>query len=82
MTYDTGNFAAALDKALELADYAGAGDRKAASVAKRKLRRVGFSAYIEACGVAPSQAIGSLGAWVGLWESAEVGVNPIVRSRF
>ena len=39
-------------------------------------RGIGFSAYIEACGIAPSQAVGSLGAGVGLWESAEVRVNP------
>jgi carbon-monoxide dehydrogenase large subunit len=37
---------------------------------------VGFSTYIEACGIAPSQAVGSLGCGVGLWESAEVRVNP------
>src|SRR6202158_6417894 len=36
-----------------------------------------MSAYIEACGTAPSAAVGSLGAGVGLWESAEVRVNPI-----
>ena len=42
-----------------------------------KLRGIGFSAYIEACGIAPSAAVGSLGAGVGLWESAEVRVNPI-----
>ena len=41
-----------------------------------KLRGIGFSTYIEACGIAPSQAVGSLGAGVGLWESAEVRVNP------
>ena len=51
--------------------------RKAASAAKGKLRGVGFSAYIEACGLAPSAAVGSLGAGVGLWELAEVRVNPI-----
>ena len=51
--------------------------RKAASAAKGKLRGVGFSAFIEACGIAPSAAVGSLGAGVGLWESAEVRVNPI-----
>src|SRR4029079_4124900 len=33
--------------------------------------------YIEACGIAPSKAVGSLGAGVGLWESAEVRVNPV-----
>ena len=35
-----------------------------------------ISTYIEACGIAPSQAVGSLGAGVGLWEFAEVRVNP------
>jgi len=75
--YDAGDYGAALDKALELADYKGIGARKAASANKGKLRGVGFSAYIEACGLAPSQAIGSLGGGVGQWESAEVRVNPI-----
>ncbi len=77
LCYDAGNYAAALDKALALADYKGLAQRKAASAAKGKLRGIGFSAYIEACGLAPSAAVGSLGAGVGLWESAEVRVNPI-----
>ena len=61
LAYDVGDYAKALDKALELADYKGVGARKAASAAKGKLRGVGFSAYIEACGLAPSQAVGALG---------------------
>ena len=77
LAYDAGNYAGALDKALALADYKGVPARKAASAAKGKLRGVGISAYIEACGIAPSAAVGSLGAGVGLWESAEVRVNPI-----
>jgi carbon-monoxide dehydrogenase large subunit len=77
LCYDAGDYGAALDKALALADYNGVGARKAASAAKGKLRGVGFSAYIEACGLAPSAAVGSLGAGVGLWESAEVRVNPV-----
>jgi carbon-monoxide dehydrogenase large subunit len=77
MTYDAGDYAACLDKALELADYKGFGHRKAESAAKGKLRGIGFSAYIEACGIAPSRAVGSLGAGVGLWESAEIRVNPV-----
>jgi aerobic carbon-monoxide dehydrogenase large subunit len=77
LCYDAGDYNATLDKALELADYKGLGARKAASAAKGKLRGVGFSAYIEACGLAPSAAVGSLGAAVGLWESAEVRVNPV-----
>ncbi|HEY5204959.1 MAG TPA: xanthine dehydrogenase family protein molybdopterin-binding subunit [Roseiarcus sp.] len=77
MAYDAGDFPKALDKALALADYKGLPARKAASAAKGKLRGIGISAYIEACGIAPSAAVGSLGAGVGLWESAEVRVNPI-----
>jgi carbon-monoxide dehydrogenase large subunit len=77
LCYDAGDYPKALDKALELADYKGVAARKAASAAKGKLRGVGFSAYIEACGLAPSQAVGSLGSGVGLWESAEVRVNPV-----
>ena len=77
LAYDAGDYGGALDKALALADYKGIGARKAASAAKGKLRGIGFSAYIEACGLAPSAAVGSLGAGVGLWESAEVRVNPI-----
>ena len=76
MTYDGGDYAASLDKALELADYKGFEGRKRESVRNGKLRGIGFSTYIEACGIAPSQAVGSLGAGVGLWESAEVRVNP------
>ncbi len=77
LAYDVGDYPKALDKALELADYKGVGARKAASAAKGKLRGVGFSAYIEACGLAPSQAVGALGGGVGLWESAEVRVNMV-----
>jgi aerobic carbon-monoxide dehydrogenase large subunit len=76
MNYDAGDYHASLDRGLELADYANFGRRKRESEAKGKLRGIGFSSYIEACGIAPSQAVGSLGAGVGLWESAEVRVNP------
>ncbi|MEJ2086235.1 MAG: molybdopterin-dependent oxidoreductase, partial [Acidobacteriota bacterium] len=37
---------------------------------------IGFSTYIEACGLAPSQVVGALGAQAGLWESAKVRVHP------
>jgi aerobic carbon-monoxide dehydrogenase large subunit len=72
LMYDTGDYAAHLDKALELADYKGFAQRRAQSEAKGLLRGVGFSCYIEACGIAPSAVVGSLGAGVGLWESAKV----------
>jgi carbon-monoxide dehydrogenase large subunit len=77
MTYDAGDYGAALDKALELSDYKNIKARKAEAAKRGKLRGIGFSAYIEACGIAPSAAVGSLGAGVGLWESAEVRVNPV-----
>jgi len=76
MTYDAGDYGACLNKALELADHKGLAARKAESAKRGMKRGIGFSAYIEACGIAPSQAVGSLGAGVGLWESAEVRVNP------
>jgi carbon-monoxide dehydrogenase large subunit len=77
MTYDAGDYEASLNAAMKAADYAGFGKRKAESERRGKLRGIGMSCYIEACGIAPSYAVGSLGAGVGLWESAEVRVNPI-----
>ncbi|MEO3433143.1 xanthine dehydrogenase family protein molybdopterin-binding subunit [Inquilinus sp. CAU 1745] len=76
LTYDCGNYEASLDKALELANYADFPARKAESASRGKLRGIGFSSYIEACGLAPSAAVGSLGAGVGLWESAKIRFNP------
>jgi carbon-monoxide dehydrogenase large subunit len=76
LTYDAGGYAASLDKALQIADIKGFEARKRQSAHYGKLRGLGFSTYIEACGIAPSQAVGSLGCGVGLWESAEVRVNP------
>ncbi|WP_407186680.1 xanthine dehydrogenase family protein molybdopterin-binding subunit [Bradyrhizobium centrosematis] len=77
MAYDTGDFNASLDAAMKAIDYAGFPARKAKAKADGKLRGIGVSCYIEACGIAPSKAVGSLGAGVGLWESAEVRVNPV-----
>jgi aerobic carbon-monoxide dehydrogenase large subunit len=76
MNYDAGDYNASLKKAMELADYRGFAKRKRESARNGKLRGIGLSTYIEACGIAPSQAVGSLGCGVGLWESAEVRVNP------
>jgi len=77
LCYDAGDYGASLDEALTLADYKGFAKRKRESARHGKLRGIGFSTYIEACGLAPSQAVGSLGAGVGLFESAEVRVNPV-----
>jgi carbon-monoxide dehydrogenase large subunit len=76
MNYDTGNYEATLDAALEAAHYAQFRQRRDEAKTRGKLRGIGLSCYTEACGLAPSQAAGSIGAGVGLWESAEVRVNP------
>jgi aerobic carbon-monoxide dehydrogenase large subunit len=76
LTYDTGNYAAHLDKAVALADVAGYPARKAASAAKGLKRGLGYSCYIEACGLAPSNIAGALGARAGLFEAGEVRVHP------
>ncbi len=53
MCYDAGDYAASLDKALELADYAGFPARKAEAARRGKLRGIGLSNYIEACASPP-----------------------------
>ena len=76
LTYDTGNYEAHLAKAIAMADVAGYPARKAASEAKGKKRGLGYSCYIEACGLAPSNIAGALGARAGLFEAGEVRVHP------
>jgi carbon-monoxide dehydrogenase large subunit len=77
MCYDAGDYAASLDAAMKAADYQGFPQRWEEAKRRGKLRGIGLSCYIEACGIAPSAAVGSLGAGVGLWESAEVRVNAV-----
>ena len=76
LQYDSGNYEATLNKALEIIDYAGL--RKQQEEARKKGRYIGigFSTYIEACGIAPSAVVGALGARAGLYESSIVRVQP------
>ena len=76
LTYDTVDYDATMDAALARADVAGFDARKAASEAKGLKRGIGYSAYIEACGIAPSSVAGALGARAGLFEAGEVRVHP------
>ena len=76
MEYDAGDFPTILKMAQSTADVAGFPVRRAEAASRGKLRGIGYSTFIEACGIAPSKAVGSLGCGVGLWESAEVRVNP------
>ena len=73
--YDTGDYNATMDKLEEIADHAGFEARRKESEAKGKLRGFGVNCYIEACGIAPSNLVGQLGARAGLYESATVRVN-------
>jgi len=76
LQYDTGNYGATLEAAQQLADVKGYAARKEESSKKGKLRGIGYAAYIEACGIAPSAVAGSLGARAGLFEAGEVRVHP------
>jgi carbon-monoxide dehydrogenase large subunit len=76
LLYDIGNYDATLDAAIKLADVAGYAGRKAESARRGKLRGIGYAAYIEACGIAPSAVAGSLGARAGLFEAGEIRVHP------
>jgi carbon-monoxide dehydrogenase large subunit len=76
LLYDIGNYNATMDAAQKLGDVAGFASRRKASEAKGKLRGLGYAAYIEACGIAPSAVAGSLGARAGLFEAGEVRVHP------
>jgi carbon-monoxide dehydrogenase large subunit len=76
LTYDTGDYPPLLDRAVTLADVAGFRARRAASAAKGLRRGLGYSCYIEACGLAPSNVAGALGARAGLFEAGEVRVHP------
>ena len=76
LTYDIGNYDATLDDAMKVADVAGFPARKAAAAKRGMLRGLGYAAYIEACGLAPSNVAGALGARAGLFEAGQVRVNP------
>src|SRR5947207_1987064 len=76
VTYDSGNYAAALDKLLQIFDYKKFRAEQAEARKQGKLLGVGFSTYIEACSIAPSKVVGALGAGAGLYESGKVRVHP------
>jgi aerobic carbon-monoxide dehydrogenase large subunit len=76
MQYDTGDYDATLEMALAKVDYAGFERRREASKQRGLLRGIGFSTYLEACGIAPSALAGALGARAGLYEAANVRVHP------
>jgi len=76
LEYDTGDYDATVDKALALAAYDDFEKRRKDSATRGKLRGIGVATYIEACGIAPSNVAGALGARAGLYEAGTVRVNP------
>ncbi len=76
LQYDTGDFRQTLETALQLNKYDQLDQRKAEAKKRGKLRGLGISTYVEACGLAPSALVGALGARAGLFESASVRVHP------
>lgn len=76
LQYDSGNYYATLDQAMASADWAGFEARRAESAKRGKLRGIGCSTYLEACGIAPSAVVGSLGARAGLYEVGTIRVHP------
>lgn len=77
LKYDSGDYDKALDRALEIFDYEAFRKEQEEGRKEGRYLGVGFSTYIEMCGVAPSAWIGAAGqGWAaGLWESANVRVH-------
>ena len=75
LAYDTGDYNATMDKLEAIADFEGFAARRDMSAADGKLRGLGVNCYIEACGIAPSNIVGMLGARAGLYDAATVRVN-------
>lgn len=77
LSYDSGDYEKALNKALDIVGYKDFRRQQAEARKEGRYLGIGFSSYIEMCGVAPSAWIGVGGeGWgAGLWESANVRVH-------
>ena len=76
VVYDSGNYEAGLDRALELVGYDDFRAEQAAARDEGRYLGIGLSTYVEICGMAPSAVAYTLGARAGVWESALVRVHP------
>jgi carbon-monoxide dehydrogenase large subunit len=76
LLYDSGDYGAAFDKLLGMLDLRKFRADQEAARKQGRLLGLGFSTYIEACSIAPSKVVGSLGAQAGLYESGAVRVHP------
>jgi len=76
LQYDSGNYESVLKRALEMVGYDKFRKEQEQARKDGKLLGIGFSTYIEACGIAPSAVVGALGARAGLYEVGQVRVQP------
>ncbi|MEO0471778.1 MAG: molybdopterin cofactor-binding domain-containing protein [Bacteroidota bacterium] len=76
LQYDSGNYEPVLKRAMEMVGYEEFRKEQKAARENGRLLGIGISTYIEACGIAPSAVVGALGARAGLYESAQVRVQP------
>lgn len=76
LTYDSGNYEGTMKKALEIIDYKKLRAEQTKARAQGRLIGIGFSSYIEACGIAPSKVAGAIGARAALFEAASIRVHP------
>jgi len=77
LVYDSGDYAKALDLAIERSDYKGFAKRRDETERRGWYRGIGLSSYVEICGLAPSKANAALGIGWGGYESARIRVNPL-----
>jgi carbon-monoxide dehydrogenase large subunit len=78
LTYDSGNYEAATEKAKQLFDYDGLRREQAERRQRGDVKQlgIGISTFTEMCGLAPSRLLGQLGAGAGGWEHAHVRMSP------
>ena len=76
ITYDSGNYEVALDKAANHIGYDALREKQEAMRAEGRHIGIGVCSYVEICGLGPSQVAGAVGFQGGLWESAIVRFHP------
>ena len=74
--YDSGNYPAALEKAMEMADYANMAALKAGARRRGKRLGMGIGCFVAVSGVGPSPRMAKEGMLGGTWESANVRLHP------
>ena len=76
LAYDSGDYLPSFNRLLAMLDYKKFRTEQEQARKQGRLLGVGFSTYIEACSIAPSKVVGSLGAQAGLYASGQVRVHP------